>query len=300
MNDAFLPACLQRGELDRGRREAFAGELLTLLAERTERYTMGDSTSVREETAERLLRGISYCIDLHLRTDGGGNAGAQPVRALYEAGVKDAQRQARHAKLLLKQAEANRPPVENVGFADTLSSLPAFFKRYDAVFFAHEIPCGIDYPLCHAVSEELLGAEYVAEYLRRWNMECAFLRRFSAPLLSLLYERSIGDAGLLVNLYSPAAEAALGRALSGKAVLNLFADKEDHKCICERVGRAPEDAARAALCAAAERVCAELDITGGAEQAYLQNTALALLPRLRACAPEAGYEAIFPLRPAVF
>ncbi len=266
MSDALLPAFFERNELDKDRREAFAAEFLTLLAERTGRYTMGDSTSVRAETAERLARGILCCVGLHLRSRGAKETAERSVKALYEAGVQDARRQARRAKLLLRQAEANRPPVENVGFSDTLAALPAFFERYDAAFFAHEIPCDIDYPLCSPVPDELFGAEYVAEYLRRWNMECAFLRRFEAPLLSLLYTRRFGDAGLLVNLYAPVAEAALGRALSGKRAQGLFADETDRALIYGRVGRASKDAARSALLAAAERVCGELGVAGGRDK----------------------------------
>jgi hypothetical protein len=64
--------------------------------------------------------------------------------------------------------------------------------------------------------------EYINDYLRRLNLESAFLRRFDAGLLTLLYERYYGDyEGLLVNLYAPAAQAALGSALAGKSPRKL-------------------------------------------------------------------------------
>jgi hypothetical protein len=137
--------------LDAPRREAFGAEFSALLAERTERYGMGESSSVRLETAESLARGILYCVELHLRAAGAGQT--QSVRALYEAGVLDAKRLVRRGKLLLRQAEAGKPSVTNIGLRDTLLALPAFFRQYDAEFFAQEIPCDIDYPLCHPVSE---------------------------------------------------------------------------------------------------------------------------------------------------
>lgn len=278
--------------LHKPRGEAFAAEFLALLAERTARYTMGDSTSVRLETAERLAGGILYCIDLAQRSRSPGAAGS--LKALYEAGVREAERIKRHGKLLLRQAESIRPPVENIGFRDTLNALPEFFRAYDTAFFAQEIPGDIDYPLCHPVSESLKGAEYVCEYLRRLNLETAFLRRFSAPLLSLVYERIyLGDGGLLVNLYMPAAEAALGRALAGKTVRNLLTDASDRALIRLKMNKLSEPAAKRILQQAANRVGVELGMTGGLERAYLVQTAEALLPRLLALDAEPGYRGIF-------
>lgn len=278
--------------LHKPRGEAFAAEFLALLAERTGRYTMGDSTSVRLETAERLAGGILYCIELAQRTRSSGAAGS--LKALYETGVREAERIKRHGKLLLRQAESIRPPVENIGFRDTLDALPEFFRAYDTTFFAQEIPGDIDYPLCHPVSESLKGADYVCEYLRRLNLETAFLRRFSAPLLTLVYERIyLGDGGLLVNLYMPVAEAALGRVLAGKTARNLLTDASDRALIRLKMNNLSEPAAKRILQQAANRVGVELGMTGGLERAYLVQTAEALLPRLLALDAEPGYRGIF-------
>lgn len=274
------------------RMEAPAGEFLTLLAERTSRYTMGDSTSVRLETAERLAGGILYCVELAQKTH--PVLAERTLKAQYEAGILEAERQKRHGRMLLKQTESIRPPVENIGFRDTLLALPAFFRAYDTAFFAQEIPCDIDYPLCHPVSESLQGAAYVCEYLRRLNVETAFLRRFPAPMLSLVYERIyLNDGGLLVNLYAPVAEAALGRALTEKAAFNLLTDASDRARIWVRMKNTPEETALPLLKQAAERVCGELGMTGALEQEYLMRTARALLPRLLALEAEPGYRGIF-------
>lgn len=294
MNELSIPQIPSVLAMDATRREAFAEEFVVLLASRTNRYTMGDSSSVRIETVERLARGALYCVDLHIRLSPGGEPGAQSVRSLFEAGVKDAQRLARHGMLLLKQAESIRPPVENIGFRDTLLALPAFFRAYDTAFFAQEIPCDIDYPLCHPVSEAMLGVEYVSEYIRRLLVESAFLRLFPASLLTLVYERSFGgDGGLLVNLYAPVAEAALGRALADKAAFNLLTDASDRALIWKKTNGVPESEAMDALKQAAKSVCRELNIHGVLERDYLLQTSLALLPRLRACEAEPGYRGIF-------
>lgn len=277
------------------RMETSAGELLALLAERTSRYTMGDSTSIRLETAERLAGGVLYCVELAQKAHPG--LAERTLKAQCEAGILEAERQKRHGRMLLKQAESIRPPVENIGFRDTLLALPAFFRAYDTAFFAQEIPCDIDYPLCHPVSESLQGAAYVCEYLRRLNVETAFLRRFPAPMLSLVYERIyLNDGGLLVNLYAPVAEAALGRVLAEKAAFNLLTDASDRARIWKKMNGMPESEAMDALPQAAKRVCRELNIHGALERDYLLQTSLALLPRLRACEAEPGYRGVFASR----
>ena len=227
------------------RREAFAAEFFALLSERIARFTMGDSSSVRAETAEQIGRSLQYCISLALRASKEPQTEARSTRELYESGLAEARRLTRRAKMLLKQAETLRPPVENVGFRDTLSALPEFFRRYDPEFFACEIPCDIDYPLCTPVPEMLSGVDYLLEYLRRLNAESAFLRRFPAPLLAIAYERHYGDDGLLVNLYEPVAAAAAGRALVDRAVA-IYGETGTPLAVIPRIGGGT-DAAYAAL-----------------------------------------------------
>ena len=275
------------------RREAFAAEFFALLSERIARFTMGDSSSVRAETAEQIGRSLQYCISLALSASNEPQTETRSARELYENGLVEARRLTKRAKMLLRQAETLRPPVENVGFRDTLSALPEFFRRYDPEFFACEIPCDIDYPLCAPVPETLPGVDYMLDYLRRLNAESAFLRRFPAPLLALAYERYYGDDGLLVNLYEPVAAAAAGRALAGKSVKNLFTDADDRARIHAALQSADEAEAEALLAAAAEAVCTELDVTGAFDRAYYKNAARALLPRLKNSSPEEGYEGIF-------
>jgi hypothetical protein len=294
MNDGSSLQGYRANELGPQTRDAFGEEFALLLAERTERFTMLDSTSVRVETAEALARGILYCVDLHLRTDSEATQSAASLKTLYESGVMDAKRLARHGKLLLKQAEANRPPVANIGLNDTLSALPFFFRRYDADFFAHEIPCDIDYPLCIPVSEELFGAEYINEYLRRLLMENMFLRKLNPGMLARVYTSQYGDYdGLLVNLYTPVAEAAVGRALAGKSVRNLVTDSFDWELIRNRFSGLSDEAAKTALRSAAAVVCSELKITGASEREYLAQAAIALLPRIRSAEGSSGLEGLF-------
>ena len=153
--------------------------ILTLLRERTARYTMGDSTSVPVDTARRLLEGILYCLALAERGSGPDTDSPLPTEQRRLAGAEQAKKLARRAKFLHKEATRMQPPVVNRAFRDTLSALPAFFRAYNPDFFAQEIPCSFDYPLCQPVPDSLAGVEYILDYLRRWIIESSFSARFS-------------------------------------------------------------------------------------------------------------------------
>lgn len=256
--------------------------LYALLAERISRYTMGDSTSVPLETAQRLLEGIAYCAALHRKSGSSGVPKDAPLSERYRAGVAEAKRLARRAKLLLGQARRWQPPVVNIGFRETLAALPGFFRQYDAEFFAQEIPCSIDYPLCHPVSDSLLGVEYLLDYLKRWLAESAFLRAFSSETLTALYERYYGDYNdLLVNLYLPAAEMAVLCALAEQPVRELALSRAELDAVQRRLQN-EEETARIETLAAADRALAEINVAGAFEREYLRDTALDFLIRIRA------------------
>ena len=257
--------------------------LLSLLGDRIARYTMGDSTSVPIGTAQRLLEGIVFCVSLHRASTGSGVAISASLSERYWAGVAEAKRRAKRAKLLLHQAQRGQPPVVNIGFLDTLSALPAFFRWYDAEFFAQEIPCSIDYPLCHPVSDALLGVEFMQDYLSRWLVESRFLRAFSENALARLYEQYYGDYNeLLVNLYLPVAEMAVLCALEGCSIRPLALESGELRAVSERLAQADDSAASTLLSAATDRALEEADLRDAMDRAYLLDTAWDFWVRLRA------------------
>lgn len=257
--------------------------LLSLLGDRIARYTMGDSTSVPIDTAQRLLEGIVFCVSLHRASEGSSVAKDAPLSERYWAGVAEAKRRAKRAGLLLSQAQRGQPPVVNIGFRDTLCALPAFFRWYDAEFFAQEIPCSIDYPLCHPVSDALLGVEFVQDYLSRWLVESRFLRAFSKEALVRLYEQYYGDYNdLLVNLYLPVAEMAVLCTLAGRSIRPLALESGELRAVSDKLTKTDDATANALFSAATDRVLEEAGVRGAMDRAYLSETAQDLLVRLRA------------------
>ena len=258
-------------------------ELYRLLAERIARYTMGDSTSIPADTARLLLESILYCLDLNRRFPVADVPQEAPLKTRWEAGVHQAKRIAARAKLLLRQAQRTPPPLVNTAYCDTLESLPAFFVGYDPDFFAQEIPCSFDYPLCLPVSESLLGAEFILEYLRKLLAENTILRAFPSEALRALYERYYIDyVDLLVNLCLPAAEMATLCALANQPGQPLSLTKEALSWGNKQLAEESEAEARAAIESAATRALEELHLRGAYPAELMRRTALDLVTRVRA------------------
>ena len=258
-------------------------ELYRLLSERIARYTMGDSASVPADTARRILESILYCLDLHRRFSAADAPGVSSLAERWQAGVREAKRIAKRAKLLLLQAQRTPPPLTNIAYCDTMDALPSFFAAYDADFFAQEIPCSFDYPLSHPVSETLLGAEYMQDFLRRLLAESSLLRAFSSEAISALYARYYIDyADLLVNLFLPAAEMATLCALAGEDARALSLSSAGMAQVSRALSQAEENEAQAMMRDAAARALEERGLRGDFLRDYMQKTALDLLVRLRA------------------
>lgn len=254
-------------------------ELYALLAEQTFLFTMGESASVTEENAKELIRGIKYCIELHVRMHGNADAA---LKTLFSLGRDDVRRLANRGRLLLAQAKSRQPPVVNKAYRETLDAVRSFFGNYDDGLFAHAVPCDIVYPLCCPADESLQGIEFINAYLRALNTEADFLRLFDADALKALYLRVSPDfSELVTGLYAPAAEAAVGRALLCLPPDALTIDDSEMKAMLATVASAAGDAekVRAMLYDAAARVC--LGFGAGARTTeYLTKAAEDMAPRL--------------------
>lgn len=280
MNEGLLPLPLEEPSFSEKPEAVYL-----LLEERIRRYTMGDSTSVPVDTARRLLESIAYCLELNRRFPVPEVTCNATIKDRWQAGVGQAKRIRARAKLLLKQAQRTPPPLVNTAYCDTLEALPAFFAGYDADFFAQEIPCSFDYPLCQPVSESLLGAEYILEYLRKLLVENTLLRAFSQDALRALYGRYYVDyADLLVNLCLPAAEMATLCAFAAQPARSLTLSQVEMAGISAALLHKSEQEARESFRVAADCALAELNQSGEYSLALVRQTADDLWVRLRAAA----------------
>jgi hypothetical protein len=261
---------------------AFQDALLRLLERRAAIYTMGDSTSLPAHTAAELLRSVCFVLGIDPED---GNI---PDRLFgvnledeYRRRLSDVEREVKAAMQLWCDVDAAMPPIPSVALRDSLAAIGDFFKAYDFRSMAHDIPCMIDYPLCHPVDESLLGIDYISEYLRRLKIETYLLRRFDIGRCETVLSSASPDfVDLLVNLYEPVATNVVGLALIDEDPAALIIGDAHRRAIAEHLGPLrPDDRARVLL-SAATRACDLLGVEDGDGRDYLCELVSDLLPRI--------------------
>ena len=271
-------------------------KLFALLARRTELYTMGEHSSVRIETAQELLQSVMFCLNLYLKQSGYKRKllAQADLEELFKLGQGVIEEQLELGKKLYQLACSSAPGIENISYRDTLCSIRGFFKHYDYRFFAHRIPCDIDYQLCNPVQESLQGVEYIDQYLGRLIIENSFVGKFEKGIAERLLTSYCSDyRGLLINLYAPLAANAVGLALLRKDVRSLNITEADGERLVKLFEPLSVTPAKKALSDAADRVCAELKINDASSVRYLRKTAEELFPRIEAALPHGKLDGIF-------
>jgi hypothetical protein len=225
MTLAVLNDGRRTGRLDDREAARIQYELLELLRELIGRYTRGESASVAVETAERLLASAVFAVDAHLRSmaDPGEAIAAlksTDVRTLHARGIERLRQCFEETKRLYLEVRKRRLDVPVDAYNATIDeALPAYMKKYDILFDAHNTMASIDYPL--AVDDmRLQGVFYIRRYVERLHIENRVCRMWQRDDLLRLLE-SYGrvcrfDYRIeLFNIFELALHHALFSVLSG-------------------------------------------------------------------------------------
>lgn len=274
---------------------AFRDALLRLFERRIATYTMGDSTSVPSHVAGELLRSICFVLGIDpeervvpeylLRVD---------LEQEFQRRLADVERKVAAAERLWCDVCVAIPPIPNVALRDALAAIGDFFKRYDFRTMAHDIPCSIDYPLCHPVDTSLLGVDYVAEYLRRLMIEARFLGMFEIAACERVLAGALPDhVHLPDNLYQPVAINVIGLALVGEEPRRLVSADADREAIARLLGPLRVADRVRALLKAATSACDALGVFAEDQRAYLSHVVPELLPRIEAGLARGGLRGVF-------
>lgn len=190
--------------LESKREEEERWQLLTQLVKD---YTKGEHSSLPVERVEDLMASMEYTLAQTPPSFG-------PLAQRFEAGQKIIVVKTAQAKKLLAQVMVTAPDYGTRSYVDTLKVLPLFFKAYKPRFFAHEIPCDIDYQLAVPLDNEALGVDGFMDYLQCLLWENRFLARYDGKrVIKILRAVHPHYHQLLINMALPVMERALSRAL---------------------------------------------------------------------------------------
>ncbi|MHB8130731.1 MAG: DUF6179 domain-containing protein [Mobilitalea sp.] len=210
-------------------------ELVELMAKEVERYTNDESSSVQIEKAQELFQSITYSIGVYLKTVFDMEERIdllikEKVSVLFYLGMDSLSSLKTKSKLLLQNLQESSLKVNNYAYQDTiLAGIPEFFHDYNIEFGANEIPGSIDYPLYDTITN-LLGIEYIYEYLHWFTLEENFLKRFSNQNIDLLMQSFNPEAEhLLINIFELVLTNVLGCELLGQknTELNIHATERE-------------------------------------------------------------------------
>lgn len=186
--------------------------LWQLLATHAYKYTGIDSTSISVEKAQDILESLLYTIEISIEE------GATREEILFgelsefvDRGQTILKERIELVGVEWKLLCQELPKIQNVYYNSTIMNIGQFFKNYNIYYESHRIPCSIDYwPLC-PVPENNRGITYIAEYIRRIQIENDFLNFFDPEKVVRVYKRFIPDyPEMLFNLCEPVLCNALG------------------------------------------------------------------------------------------
>lgn len=210
LKEAYLKGILQQTDIERIERESF--ELLRKICNK---YTSGDSSSIRIERAEGIMESNFYIIGLYLKTINSINRAIKEVKEesifqLYHRGRVIIENRIKYAKRIYYMVINNRVKIDNYTYnATIIEGIKGFFKIYDSQFEAQEIHITVDYPVCNSI-KDLVGIEFIIKYLESIYYENDFCKHFPEDRIILLLQE-YND--LIFNIFQQVLTNALGCSL---------------------------------------------------------------------------------------
>lgn len=280
---AVVADAVEQGLLTEDDMRSYQEGLWELLDEQIKKYTMGDSTSVRIETGEELFRSIAFSIALHLKTTGEYNKLRRDgIRATFSDSRKTLLEAIEEGKRLYQIAYSGKLTLGNIAYDETIQNIDKFFKWYDYRLFAHQIPCDIDYLLCHPIAENRFGIQYINCYLETIIIENSFCSQFEErEVIKLLNSYCVDYKELLINIYEPVATNVIGLGLLNKrCITSLDISQNDRQDIFQIFSSLDDQQAIELLSNASRNIAGLLGLNSF-EHKYLEELAKSLYPRIK-------------------
>lgn len=275
---SILQEAYGRGLLSDSDIENIQMQCIKLLAYKTERYNSGDSSSIRVETAESIMKSNLYTIGLYLKSLPDPDVAAEELKGariheMYEKGRKLINAKFNTAKHIYKLVEKNKLATLNYTYNATLDEkgIGLFFKLYNPDYEAHECPSSIDYQLC-SPAFDLAGVEFIQKYLENIYLENQFCWNFDMENIHhLLYGYDKGYKDLLINIFEQVLTGALGCSLANRSIVELNISEKDIKCLYNELSKHDSNTLALKLGVAAKRIFEELNITNPSLQKYVEK-----------------------------
>lgn len=260
-------------------------QMAELLARQIERYTRFESSSVKIEVAEGIIRSILYGIDSYLINLCDTDECLKILKGttlsqIYQKGLQLIKSQVKEAEIWLKKVQDNHLEIDNYAYKDTLNALPDFFIYYDTEFFAHHTPASIDYPL-YLDKMDTVGINYMSSYLQKLFYENGFCNLFPKDSIKrLLEDYHEQHEELLINIFQLILINALGSVIIQRSAKRLDLNALDCEQIYILLADKNEIYLKTIVREASDQLIKELNITGFLEN-YIKMGSQEIAVRLK-------------------
>lgn len=219
---SLLTEAYEQHEISETELESIQLDCFKLLADRTESYNDGASSSIQIEVAQVIMASNFYTIGLYLKSLPDLQAAMhalknEPVAVQYQKGLKVVCRKMNVARHLYQMVCSSR--IESVQCfynAAIDEGLKRSLNKYNLDYEAHEVTTIIDYQLMNPVFD-LAGVEYLVHYLHNLSLENMFCAMFRPGVIhAVMQECDCQYKDLPVNFFEQVLLNALGCVLLRK------------------------------------------------------------------------------------
>ncbi|GAA6285981.1 hypothetical protein F190043G2_26520 [Blautia caecimuris] len=208
-------------------------DLLLILAEQTDKWNRGESSSIPIEKAQDIMTSILFVIGIQLKSyqtpeQAVDMLKSESLKKLFESGLKFVQRKMAVSRQFQKKILSHLLNTPNVYYRSTIADgINGFFKLYRPQFAAHEIHITADYPIL-AGRPEVDGIEFIEHYLRCIEAENAFCICFKPQDIHHLLSGLTRDYySVPLNIFEPVLLSALGLVMRCRSPKNLNLNEDD-------------------------------------------------------------------------
>lgn len=261
----------QKGLLDSSLLKSTPIDFMEIFKEVMRMYTKGESSTLKVETAEGLMKSIVYSLDLFLMKflhpeDAIAHLKSCNMNTLYKEAMDYIKIYFESTKQLYISIEEKRVFIPNIVYTETFTeAIPNFFLDYDIIFSAHETSCDIDYPLTFDVTSAR-GISYIRKYLEAFELENEFCLKFNPQNIITLLQTYGKSNGLNykqspINLFELVFHNVVFLTLLEKGYQNLFITAIEYDIIEEKLNRLNKIEIKNLIINTLNRLIHNLDIT---------------------------------------
>lgn len=247
-------------------------DLLLILAEQTQKWGQGESSSIPTEKAQDIMTSILFVIGIQLKSyqtpeQAVDMLKSQSLKKLFENGLKFVQRKMSISRQFQKKILNHLLDTPNVYYRSTIADgINGFFKLYRPQFAAHEIHITADYPIL-AGRPEVDGIEFIEYYLCCIEAENAFCICFKPQDIHHLLSGLTRDyRSVPLNIFEPVLLSALGLVIQCRSPKNLNLNEDDISALYQQFACQSEKEIQDCLKKAFLSLNREMDISQSSRQ----------------------------------